>query len=317
MEKHLLTALLVLVLVAPQTGLEAKSRHHGVKDRDNDAEERDHEDKKRYHKSKKRHHKSKKHHHSWRKFIRLARATKEELTTTLALLQADIDALVVQIGVTPDELAAALAPLREDIDANTTNVTLALEDITNIRNVDIADINLELASIIDRLGALESPGPSESDLLFSGFFISGFKPGFDIMVDWHEFRSNATGSFSSLEIRNSLGGSVVCDEPAVVDSIVKEFNAHVPTVGAGPGDVISYLCFDPASIPVEWNIGACNGEVELNAGLGTKEVCGNSEGAVVRPLIGNSSWGGVGTDFGGSGGTTSAPSQTLEVILTR
>jgi len=85
MEKQLLTALLVLVLVAPQAGLEAKSRHHGVKERDHHAEDRDdeankrHKSKKRHHKSKKRHHKSKKHHHSSRKFFRFERGTKAEL----------------------------------------------------------------------------------------------------------------------------------------------------------------------------------------------------------------------------------------------
>jgi len=48
MEKYFITALLVLILLAPQSGLEAKSRHHGVKERDHDAEERDHEVKNHY-----------------------------------------------------------------------------------------------------------------------------------------------------------------------------------------------------------------------------------------------------------------------------
>ena len=73
MEKHFITALLVVILLAPQTGLEAKSRSHGVKDRDHNAEER-------YHKSNKRHRSNR--YSRYKKYIKIYRhshATKVEL----------------------------------------------------------------------------------------------------------------------------------------------------------------------------------------------------------------------------------------------
>ncbi|MEE8366105.1 MAG: hypothetical protein V3R76_09980, partial [Gammaproteobacteria bacterium] len=68
--------------------------------------------------------------------------------------------------------------------------------------------------------------------------------------------------------------------------------------------------------------GFCGGEVELNAqlsflGTSAEDVCQPSDGAAVRPLMTNKNWGGVGEDFDGTGGTFGAPTQKLEVILTR
>lgn len=242
----------------------------------------------------------------------------EELAAALAPLQDDIDALKLQVNVSPEELAAALAPLQADIDANSTNVTLALDDITKIRTEDIAGIQEAITSINKRIDALDPTDPPKQDLVFSGFFIEGFLPSFRTVADWDQFKRNATGDFSTITIRNVLGGgsgsaSVVCPLPANAALIANALNTYVPTVGRGAGEVISVTCIDPAFGEVNWNIGSCNGEVELNASLNTKTVCSAINGAVVRPLINNPSWGGIGAEFGG-GGTTS---QTLEVILTR
>ena len=311
MKKQLIGTLLVLMFLAPQTGLVADDDNHKHKDKPPKPLKT-----------------------KLFNSINVQFATKAELTTAVALVQADIDALVLQVGVTPDELAASLALLQKDIDANILDINMALEDITNMRLEDIAGIQGQIGIIqgqIDDINAflkkLELPDLLVSDLVFSGNFFGGEEARFGIKFDWASFKSNAIGSFSSIKIRNSfdggatIAGSVECADPAIATLIIKELNTHVPIPGptlGSKGSFKSFTCVEPiTSLPVNWNIGECDGEVELNADLIIEAVCGIGEGAVVRPLHPTKSWGGVGSDFGGSGGTSGAPSQTLEVILTR
>jgi len=257
MEKYFITALLVLILLAPQSGLEAKSRHHGVKERDHDAEERDHEDKNRYHKSKKRHHKSKKRHHSSRKFFRFARATKAELellkqsiveinAKTIAEINAKMDALEPQSQL-PADLAAQLVPLQTAIDGNSSDVTMALDDIIEIMMyIDSMDID----SIIARISALEKSGPEPPDgekLVFSGHFILKETPDAQLVQDWFDFRSNASGVYTSIEIRGSAGGGVSCSDPVTATDIANAlssgqtatFNCENRMWNVGPGNPLT------------------------------------------------------------------------------
>jgi len=187
----------------------------------------------------------------------------------------------------------------------------------------------------ERISALEESDSPASDLIFSGNFIEGNATNFDLKVAWANFKNSATGSFSSIEIRNVLIvdgveiiGSIICSETAIATDIVRELNTHVPIAAIpSPGSLKSFTCLEPATSDspgraVTWNVGECVGEVELNATLlGVKNVCQTtetSEAAIIRPHA-LSNWGGVGTDFGGAGGTTGrkAPSQTLQIILTR
>jgi len=301
MEKHFITALLVLILLAPQSGLEAKSRHHGVKERDHDAEERDHENKNRYHKSKNRYHKSKKRHHSSRKFFRFARSTKAELELlkqSIAEINAKMGALEPQSQL-PADLAALLVPLQTAIDGNSSDATMALDEII--------DIMTEIGLIIDRISALEKSGPEPPDgekLVFSGHFILKETPDAQLVQDWLDFRSNASGVYTSIEIRGSVGGGVSCSDPVTATAIANALNS---------GQTATFNCENRM-----WNVGPGNplngkGGIELNAGsvlLDSVPPTGNClEEASVRPLMGNSNWGGIGL-------TCVAPSQTLEVILT-
>ena len=89
MEKHFITALLVVILLAPQTVLEAKSRHHGVKERDHDAEKHDYEKKKDgKHRHYSRYKKHRKHRHS-----HSIRDELESINKTVADIKAKIAAL--------------------------------------------------------------------------------------------------------------------------------------------------------------------------------------------------------------------------------
>jgi hypothetical protein len=309
------------LLLAPQTGLEAKSRHHGVRDRDHDSE-------KHYYKARK-HHKSKKHHHRAHKKHRHLRAIKAELALlkqAISEMNAKMVALEPQGAQIPVELVDKLNALQMAIDANQTAIDRNFNEI-GVSLALIESNNMGISNLDTRITDLETAGPPgygppEKDLVYSGHFTQTSSPGFGSQFDWAVFKSNATGSFSSIEIRNSLGGSVVCDNSDVVQQIVGEFNSHVPVKGS----IVSFTCAEPTmAVDVTWNIGFCGGEVELNAGLSTEPysnlVCQTkfSTGAVVRPLIGNDDWGGIGPDFGGPEGTfnRTPPTQTLEVILKR
>jgi len=342
MEKHFITALLVLVLLAPQLGLEAKSRHHGVKERDHDAEKHDYEKKKDgMHRHYSRYKKHKKHRHS-----HSIRDELESINKAIADIRTEIAALGQPGGGLPGDLTAILAPLQSEIDLNTGELVVVDGNITNIFG-EILRINDSLIANGDRLAGLESAvatlvldiaalistvdtlsGGTPTDLVFKGNFLLGNaeRPRFGIKFDWANFKANATGSFSSIEIRNSLGGSVKCSNtaafPTIATDIANELNTHFPL----PGSIVSFTClseFTVENVPmlqdVKWNIGECDGAVELNADLAKEAVCGGGQGAVVRPLHPTTqNWGGVGIDFGGSiGGTSGAPSQILEVILIR
>ena len=294
MEKHFITALLVVILLAPQTGLEAKSRSHGVKERDHEAQERDDEAKKpnrskRYSRYKK-----------YIKKYRHSHATKVELEflkQSIAEINAKMDALEPQ-GQLPAVLAEKLDALQPVIDGNSSDVTMALDDII--------EIMMDIDSIIARISALElGPEPPDGEkLVFSGHFIGKKTPDSLLMQDWLEFRSNASGYYTSIEIRGSAGGGVSCSDPDTATAIANALNS---------GLTYTINCENRM-----WNVGPGNprtggGGIELNAGsvrLDSVPPTGNClEEASVRPLMGNSNWGGIGF-------TCVAPSQTLEVILT-
>jgi len=174
---------------------------------------------------------------------------------------------------------------------------------------DLADlINwIEINSIIDRISVLEASGPEPPDgekLVFSGHFIMGITPavGSQLVLDWLDFTSKAIGDYTSIEIRGSAGGGVSCSDSETATAI-----AHA--LSSGLRDTLfTFNCENRV-----WNVGPGNpmtggGGIELNAGSITETgTC--LEEASVRPLMGNSNWGGIGL-------TCVAPSQTLEVILT-
>ncbi|MCP4430739.1 MAG: hypothetical protein GY806_07160 [Gammaproteobacteria bacterium] len=206
------------------------------------------------------------------------------------------------------------------------DIVLLLEDISvimstqgnqgnrlNLLESSVAEISISLgllSSTVDdlelRVLALEQAGPPPAiSVNFSGAFTHLAVADAEVQQAWQDFRNNATGSFQSIEIRNSLGGSVICSDSVVATQIANELNLFTH----GPG-FASFACGSQI-----WNVGTCGG-IELNAGSVTG-VCRCGQNAVVRPTIANDNWGGVSTEFGGSGGTCDAPSQTLEVILTR
>lgn len=178
--------------------------------------------------------------------------------------------------------------------------------------------NERMDDLEKRILVLEvSKPPTPSQVTFAGDFIQGKPPGANILQDWFKFTSSATGSFSSIEIRNSYDGgesisaSATCSESEKASALASALNILDPD-----SPTITTL----ACAGLIWNIQFCkNGEVELSAGISGASVCSCFyQGLAIRPTVKTKDWGGTGPDFGGSNqGTCGAPNQTLEVILTR
>jgi len=303
MSKFWPITLLVLLLLAPQVELEAKGKHH-------------------YRQAT----------HKYMGFPHSTKAELESLKQSISVVNQKVDELKQKVGDRSGELEGALNRLQSIVADNSSDLSLAFEDITRAL-VDIENIILRLHDDEGRLGGLETTvgeigfnlgslearvnhledrilaleegaPPADTNVIFSGAFTGG-QIASDVLVQaWSQFRNDAIGSFSSIEIKNSLNGSVVCDDPVVVNQIASELNGHVPVQES----ITSFDCKGLA-----WNVGNCAVagipyDVELNAGVAAK-VCGCNQNATVRPGIGNESWGGIGV-------TCKAPSQTLEVILT-
>jgi hypothetical protein len=315
MEKQLLTALLVLLLLAPQTGLEAKGRHHGVKDSHHDS-------KKHHHKSKKH---SKKHRHSHhlssRKFYKFARATNAELellNQAVSDIDMRVNTLESQDGEVPDE---TLIQLREDVDLNRKDIDINMGDIDiNMKNIginesgvvlnmrDIQLIREDIQNIHDLIATLHPPPPPE--IVFSGDFLGGVAPSGDIVEDWNEFTGTAIGMstpFSSIEIRSLSDGGETINARAICGE---------PTKATGIADALSMSTETSLDCGGKtWSVTNCNGSIELRAGFGAGAItCDCKPNAIVlRPLIGNENWGGAGLP--GPNPTCGDPDQRLEVIL--
>ena len=334
MEKHFITALLVVILLAPQTGLEAKSWSHEVKERDHDAKERDHEDKNRYHKAKKRHHdakkrhhKSKKRHNSARKFFRFARATKAELESlnqAIADVNSRIDELEQPGGELPAGLITTLEQLRIDVDTNEINISINesgvefnTQEITQ-NDIAIEAIKADIFKIFKLIDELHPQPPSGA--IFSGKFIGGVAPGADggvIAAAWTEFTNiiGTFGTFSSIEIRSlSDGGatidSAICNDPTIATQIA--------TALSSSGTISSLDCGAART----WSVNNCIGTnlgVELRAGfdLGANACTCSQDAIVIRPLATNEFWGGTGLGLTATiNPTCGEVTQTLEIILT-
>ena len=266
--------------------------------------------------------------HSTRKELQVLKEAVEQIGRELEELKS-------QTGNIPLELAEKLAALQQTVDNNSSDISLALTDIVGILesistmvsdieshsnrlnsleasvsqlDADIAALGTMLGDLESRVSALEQDAPTMTDnVVFSGTFSQGQVASIETQQAWTDFKNNATGFFGSIEIRNSSSNGAICNDPVAVTQIANELNTHL----VSNNSITSFSCGTQT-----WNVGTCGAGIELNAGF-SASVCECGQGAVVRPRVGNNNWGGVGSDFGGSGGTCFAPSQTLEVILTR
>lgn len=112
---------------------------------------------------------------------------------------------------------------------------------------------------------------------------------------WRTFRSQLSGSFSSVTIKGSRNpNGVTCSNPSAATRLCRTLRS---------GGSTSVNCSGR-----NWRVGTCGG-IELSA---EGSICSCPSNAfIVRPCISNSNWGGAGTR------TCGGPTQTLEVICQR
>jgi hypothetical protein len=172
-------------------------------------------------------------------------------------------------------------------------------------------VNTRIDELEKRILALEeSDPPGSSDLVFSDSYTQNLPPTGESRQAWAVFTNSAIGSFKSIEIRNSFDGGVTVDASAICADMdkVNQIAGALNTSGS-----ISLECGN-----LTWRVSACSG-TELYAGSSARTCnCDDQSAIAIRPLSTNENWGGVGSEYGGSGGgTCGAPSQTLQVVLER
>ena len=213
-----------------------------------------------------------------------------DLNTQIDNIRARLETLELQFGDLPLDLTEKLAIIDDNFN-----------DITDIL-IDISDVYFQIEQLEARILLLEETGselPIVERVVFSGHFVNRQAPTRDskLGLDWQAFKEDATGEFSSIEISGSMGKGVSCSDPAAATKLAAMLNQ---------GGSISIDCENR-----KWNVGIVDlGAVELNAGSFNEVNTCNRQEASVKPLLGSRNWGGIGVTCG-------APSQTLEVILTR
>lgn len=149
---------------------------------------------------------------------------------------------------------------------------------------------------------LTSVDLDSSGVSFSQLFTNNVAPGSTIENAWTSFRSQLTGTYSTMTISNSLGVSLTVSDVKVQDIANELRTATTNTnfsvvIGANTWRVI-HGCVagtpDTNSIYLT-NSGGCD--------------CGGAGKYTVRPMIKNLNWGGL------NGSSCNAPTQTITVTF--
>lgn len=145
-------------------------------------------------------------------------------------------------------------------------------------------------SLGTRLTSVESV---KTPYIFSEFFQSGVSETAAECTNWDTFRANLQpANYTCVQLVGSGGkGRTTCDAPSV----------QLIATALRDGTTASVISGSDT-----WNVGTCGG-IEINANA--PGICGCSTTAILRPCIGNTNWGGVGT------ATCSGPSQSIQLIF--
>jgi hypothetical protein len=136
---------------------------------------------------------------------------------------------------------------------------------------------------------------------YSGSFTYLGTPGSDRSTSWRTFVTSLTGSYTTITISSSLGGSISVTDATAVPQVATKLNSSSPsgvttqTWAVGGNNIV---------------VGPCGGDVELSIGP-SATICNCNQTGVytVRPGIGNYNWGGQAST------TCQAASQTLTVVF--
>jgi len=146
-------------------------------------------------------------------------------------------------------------------------------------------------SLNSRLTSVESV---KAPYIFSEFFQGGVAETVAECTNWNTFRANLQpASYTCVQLVGSSGkGRTTCDAP----------NVQIIATALRDGTTASVVSGSDT-----WNVGTCGG-IEINANA--PGICGCSTAPILRPCIGNTNWGGVGTTT-----CTNNPSQTIQLIF--
>jgi hypothetical protein len=162
----------------------------------------------------------------------------------------------------------------------------------------IGRIGLALALASTYLLQISAPAAQAANVVFSGAFVNGSTASSTIVTAWETFRSQLTGSYNSFTWSSTNGSSITVTDAVKVQTLASNLRSGTATnvtigsdtwyVGLGCGSTAGY------TVIVEFaNVGTCTGSSTYS----------------LRPLIGNSNW-------GGSGGVTAgAASQTITLTF--
>jgi hypothetical protein len=130
--------------------------------------------------------------------------------------------------------------------------------------------------------------------IFSEFFQGGVSETAAECTNWETFRANLQPTkYTCVQLVGSVAkGRTTCDAP----------NVQLIATALRDGTTTSI-----ASGSDTWNVGTCGAGIEINANA---VICACAATApVLRPCIGNTNWGGVGT------ATCGGPSQSIQLIF--
>jgi hypothetical protein len=158
------------------------------------------------------------------------------------------------------------------IDPNTTQLTISSERLTGVSNA----------------------------VTFSQTFTNNQSPSLSIESAWTLFRSQLTGTYTTMQLYNNLGNSITVTDPLVQNianalRIATTATNITVTIGA-----------------YTWRIayGCVSGTIDANSiYLTTGSICSCSGQFTVRPMIKNPNWGGL------SGSSCGQPTQTITLIF--
>lgn len=143
---------------------------------------------------------------------------------------------------------------------------------------------------------------ASSGVTFSQTFTNGASPGTTIENAWTTFRSQLTGTYTTMTISNSLGQSIT-----VTDANVQNIANALKTATTGTN-------FSVVIGANTWRViqGCVAGTADANSIYLTNDNacgCGGAGKYTVRPMIKNANWGGI------NGASCNAPTQTITVTF--
>jgi len=159
-------------------------------------------------------------------------------------------------------------------------------------------VNLIVLLLLVALNVGLSPSASASNVTFSQAFTSGSVPNSTIINAWESFRSRLSGSYNSFTWSSTNGASITVSDATKIQTLANALRAGTATsttIGA-----------------TTWYVGTnCGGTSGYTVAVefSNQGTCSCAAGYNLRPLIGNSNW-------GGSNGTTcGASTQTITITF--